>query len=262
MIKFLFCDDEPIILDTLFEKTVSSFALSGYKAEGKKLSDPFALSDMLKQETPDILFLDIDLSVLNGMDIAESILKEPVRPLIIFVTQHDALVYKSFACRPFGFIRKSFFDDEITETIHRAVMELSERNAFFSFQNSNGLVRFKYDDILYFESKANYIHIHTAGKNVPIGSDEKLTRTGSVREHSGQNSPEKGTFLRFRGTMQALEADLKNKGFIRIHKGFLVNQLHIFTVRSDEIELDNHELLPIGRVNREQIRNTILRYLR
>ena len=89
------------------------------------------------------------------------------------------------------------------------------------------------DDILYFESLANYLLIHTQTKEFKI-----------------------------RSTISGVESDLKNSDFLRIHKGFLVNMEHIRTMRSDELTLDNEEVLPIGKAYSDEAKKQILRFMR
>ena len=62
--------------------------------------------------------------------------------------------------------------------------------------------------------------------------------------------------------MTAVEKELENSGFLRIHKGFLVNLEHIKILKSENLELDNGELLPIGKSYSDEAKKSILRYMR
>lgn len=233
MITIAVCDDETRVLEDLSAQITQAFTETGCAAEIFKTTDSFALLAHMKANPIDALFLDIDMPRLGGMDIAQALLDEGSRTLLVFVTHHDALVYQSFQYHPFGFIRKSHFEEEIPAVAASIARELQKKCAFFTFKSGDRFCRVPLSDILYFESESNYLRLHC---------------TDSV--------------YRFRGTLSALEQELGAGGFIRTHKGFLVNQQHIFAIRGEEIQLVGGEMLPIGRTNRDSIKQAILRYMR
>ena len=233
MLQIAVCDDEARVLADISEQIAQAFAERNCAVELFQTVDSFALLQRMKDENFDVLFLDIDMPRLNGMDIAQALIDGGSQTLLVFVTSHDALVYQSFQYHPFGFIRKSYFAEEIGAVVAGILDERQKRNAFFTFQSHDGLCRVPLSDIFYFESESNYICLH-----------------GTSRMY------------RFRGTLSALESEWGARGFIRTHKGFLVNQQHVFAIKGDEIQLDNGELLPIGRSNRENVKKMILRYMR
>ena len=233
MIKTAICDDEKIVLDEICSKVQNAFSEINCAAEIFKTHNPFDLVEHIKNSTTDVLFLDIDMPSLSGMDIAQFLIDSNAEILLVFVTSHDTLVYQSFRYHPFGFIRKSHFDEEIGAVVKSIADELQKRNEHFSFKTNEGFFKVPFEDIIYFESESNYINLHCTDNQ-----------------------------YRFRGTITSLENELKAKGFIRTHKGFLVNQQHIFAIKGDDIELSSKELLPIGRTNRESVKKAILRYMR
>ena len=101
------------------------------------------------------------------------------------------------------------------------------------FKTGSETVSLSLDEILYFESLANYLTIKT-----------------------------KTLEYKTRSTISGVEIELGKNDFLRIHKGFLVNLEHIKTVKSDELLLDNDELLPIGKSYSEEARKVILKYMR
>lgn len=233
MIQIAVCDDEKKILNEICGKIQTAFKGLNCQIDITKTSSPFELLEHLKNNAVDVLFLDIDMPSLSGMDIAQFLMDNEIKTLLIFVTSHDALVYQSFKYHPFGFIRKSHFDEEIGTVVKGLVVELQKKSEYFTFKTNEGFFKVLFSDILYFESESNYINLHCTDKQ-----------------------------YRFRSTITSLEQELISKGFIRTHKGFLVNQQHIFAIKGDDIELSDKKLLPIGRTNRDSIKKTILRYMR
>lgn len=233
MVKVAFCDDEARILEDLSVKIKSEFENLSCKIDLYTTENSIELLEYLKNYPVDILFLDIDMPTISGMEIAQTLLNSEIKTLLVFVTGQDALVYKSFKYHPFGFIRKTYFDEEISGIVKSLVEEMQKSSDTFLFKTNDGFNRIKLRDILYFESESNYINLHT-----------------------------KESVYKFRSTVSAIEKELSTKGFIRTHKGFLVNQEHIFSVKSENVVLSNNVVLPIGRTNRDVIKARIMRYMR
>ena len=124
MISAAVCDDEVSILSYMSERIRLEFVRANVDAELFSASDPFVLLEHIKSSAPDVLFLDIDMPKLGGMDIAQFLIDNDIKTLLVFVTSHDALVYSSFKYRPFAFIRKSFFDGEISAVVRDIAAEL------------------------------------------------------------------------------------------------------------------------------------------
>ena len=118
--KLYLCDDELKIREEISE--VVSNALP--EAEVCCFSDGKSLLKQLNREPCDILLLDIDMPELSGMDVAEQLVKLSQKPLLIFVTNHDELVYESFRYHPFGFVRKQFLDKELDKVLKDCMAEL------------------------------------------------------------------------------------------------------------------------------------------
>lgn len=233
MTRVVFCDDEVKILEDLSTKIKKEFEKLDFEIDLYTTENSMELLDHLKKNCVDILFLDIDMPMISGMDVAETLLNNETKTLLVFVTSQDALVYKSFKYHPFGFIRKTHFDEEISGVVEGLIEEIKQGSDTFLFKTNDSINRIKLQDILYFESESNYLNLHTLD-----------------------------TIYKFRSTISSIEKELSVKGFIRTHKGLLVNQEHIFSVKADNVVLDNDAVLPIGRTNRDAIKVRIMRYMR
>lgn len=223
------CDDEYKILENM-KRTVHECQSTG---EVQSFSSGRELIKALEEEACDILLLDIDMPDINGMDIAKWLVNLKKRPLLIFVTSHDELVYESFQYHPFGFIRKNYFEAEIRKILEDCVRELESGTEYFNFRADGKDVRLLLSEIKYFEADSNYLKIFA---------------------DSGE--------YRFRSTMAAVENSFASQGFIRIHKGFLVNQSAIRIMSADEAHLVNGTALPIGKTYAEEAKSKFMRYMR
>ena len=226
--KISICDDESKILEEIASFVEREFPSARIKSYSDGTS--FISSG---EERPDVLLIDIDMPGMSGMDVAAALALEKVQTLIVFVTAHDELVYDSFKYHPFAFVRKKFLEEELRNVLTDCEKEIEGRSKRFIFQNASNMVNLAQSEILYFEGQANYLAIHSTG---------------------GQ--------YRMRSTMSAVEEELKNSGFLRIHKGFLVNLEHIRILKTEELELDNGEVLPIGKSYSESAKKSILRFMR
>jgi len=203
------------------------------EAEVCLFADGNSLIKKLKEKNCDILLLDIDMPELSGMEVAAYLTELEQKPLLVFVTNHDELVYESFRYHPFGFVRKQFLEKELEKTIADCVKELEQGNKHFNFRTEGKEVCLLLAEISYFESEGNYLKVHTA--------DE---------------------VYRFRSTITAIENMLKKDGFIRVHKGFFVNQSAIRLFGNGSVELSTGEEIPIGKTYLEEAKQQFMRYLR
>lgn len=236
MYHILICDDEPQILDIIKEKVNTQFDKEKINAEYVAMSDSRLLMEHLEKNHVDILFLDIDMPYFTGMDIAGYINKNRLNTMIIFVTSHDALVYQTFEYRPFGFIRKSYIDEEIEPLVKRIVAELEDRKEELMVTKGQEIIRVPIKDIVFAESCGNYLNIRTDKEEIKI-----------------------------RETMTGIEQELKNKGFIRCHKGYLVNSEYIVKLGNGQLVVENNGFttdIPVGRSYEKDVKRSLLELLR
>lgn len=227
--KIYLCDDEQKIREEIEEVVYGTLPM----AEVNMFSTGKSLLKQLNREPCDILLLDIDMSEISGMEVAEQLGKLSKKPLLIFVTNHDELVYESFRFHPFGFVRKQFLDTELDKVLKDCMAELEQGKQHFNFRTEGKEVCLSIIELLFFESEGNYLKVYTEGAE-----------------------------YRFRSTIAAVEATLKKDGFIRLHKGFLVNQAAIRLFGTEEVELTDGRVIPIGKTYAEEAKQQFMRYLR
>ena len=223
------CDDEISVLKILADK------IEKCMPEERVLcfSSGNELLEQLKKKSCDILFLDIDMPGISGMEIADWLKGERGVPLLVFVTSHDELVYDSLQYHPFAFIRKGYFDKEIEKVVRDAKEYLESLDRRFHFRMEGRDFSLLLSDILYFEADGNYLKLYT--------------KSGDYR---------------FRGTVSETETDLAQYGFVRIHKGFLVNQAGVRMIGREDLELEDGTVLPLGKHYSEHSKRRLLEYMR
>ncbi len=223
------CDDEQKMLVNMMQQVKECMP----DAEVRMFTAGESLMKRLQKESCDVLLLDIDMPEISGMEVARWAQTLDNRPLLVFVTSHDELVYDSFQYHPFGFIRKGFFEHEIAKVLEACEKELGSKLAYFHFRADGQEIRVARKDICYFEADGNYLKL--------------FLQQGEYR---------------FRSTMAAVENEIGASGFIRIHKGFLVNQAVVRMIGTDEVQLADGVRLPLGKTFAEDARAQFMRYMR
>lgn len=194
--------------------------------------DAEALLEGIGEALPDVLLLDIDMPGVSGLDVAGVLKTLPYSPLLVFVTSHDELVYDSLQFHPFGFVRKSHLDTELPKVLADCEKELREKNTVYHFRNSEGEIYLPVSHILFFEADGNYLVISTR----------------------------KETY-RFRETLSAVCKELSHRGFLRVHKGFLVNMAAVKLLGQGFLTLETGQEIPVGRSYAEDVKKQIMRYM-
>lgn len=228
-LRIFICDDERRMLSMIAKKVLECLPESDIRVFSSR-SD---LLQCLQTQVCDILLLDIDMPDITGLEIAGKLSLFEKRPLLLFVTSHDELVYDSFQYHPFTFLRKSSFDREMQAALEDCVRELQHRERHFCFRWEGKQVFLLLSELFYFEAEGNYLKV--------------FSKTGQYR---------------FRSTITSVENTLAGCGFIRIHKGFLINQAAVRLFNAKEVELFDGTTLPIGKSYAKTAEEQFLRYLR
>lgn len=136
MLKIAVCDDDETMLGFLTDKISEIYNQNSIEFVIRPfLSGKFFLNSH-KEYPFDVVFLDIDMPEISGFDIAEQV-NNISETLIVFVTSHDELVYSSIKFRPFRFIRKTYIEAELGETLTAVNTEFMKRSSAKKIQVSD-----------------------------------------------------------------------------------------------------------------------------
>lgn len=215
MVRLAVCDDEQEMINCILSRLRTYYPND---CKIKTFSDGASLLADHKRDRFDAIFLDIAMPGLNGMEIAEKIREHDRHVKIIFVSNQNELAYKGYIYDAFRFVRKSNLDQELCEAVISLNEALFFQNENFAFKTDTGYIIRVAKDIKYFEAFGHFIYM--ACKNETI---------------------------RTYGTLRDYEERMKKIGFIRIHKGFLVNFRYILSVDNNEVILTCGKRLPLSR---------------
>lgn len=233
MIRAAICDDENTVLDYLYEHVSKEFEKQGVDVHIDKYISGRNFLNAHKKEQYDAVFLDIDMPEISGFDVSEKISE---KALIIFVTTHDELVFSSLKFQPFRFIRKSYIDNEIEETV-KAISDKVLKN------RANRRIKFqtREKEIYIFASNIEYIEVYDHWLRVYTNGDKTIECYGSLLE---------------------FEKTLAPIGFARTHKSYLVNLKYLNSIEKSQVILDNGTEIPVSRYKASEVREKLKEYLR
>ena len=222
-IKALIIDDEPLACKRI-QKLLSkndSIAICDICYDGVQALDSIAEHD------PDVLFLDIEMPNLTGVELIKG-LPEKDRPLIVFVTAYNSYAIEAFNFFALDYLLKPFTEERFNRTVARIIEIVKQNNkakfeaqleAFLAFASTttpavptgkkkmaiplgNRMYFLQIDEIQYIEASSNYVNIYT-------------NKTKHV----------------LRETLGSIQKKLAPNGFIRIHKSYVINQHYLKEIK-------------------------------
>ncbi len=219
-IKCLIIDDEPLAIEVIKThiKQISEVELVA------TFQNPLKAFDFIKRNAVDLIFLDIEMPLLTGIDFIKTI-ENP--PKVIFTTAHRDYAVMSYELDVVDYLLKPISFSRLFKAINKykalkgdqiikATSKEEEVSHDHIYVNSNKkFIKIPFDEILYVESVKDYVRIHLSDKNIVT----------------------KGTIGNF--------IDKLSKDFLRIHRSFIVNVTKVTAFTSLDIEIGDKEI-PIG----------------
>lgn len=217
------CDDEKKLRNALRSAVETELQLSGVSYTIKEFAFGEALLCSLETSEPDILFLDIEMEGLNGMETARRLRERCRRTVIIFVTAYPDYVFQGYEVHAFHYILKPYREEKIREVLRLALAE-TERldDRYFLIEQKNRSLRLPLREIHYFKSDRKKISAVT-------------------RDRSEE----------FYGKLTDIESGLPEY-FIRIHNRYLVNLRHVTDLGTSSCICGGEEL-PVSRPYRHAL---------
>lgn len=215
------CDDEIIMQKTL--KNILEICLQ-LKDIDFNISCFDAGEHFLESKNKvDIIFLDMEMGRISGMETAKEIRKTDQHCIIIFVTAYADFVFQGYEVRALNYILKPFKDEKIKEVLATAIDELNATKDYFLWAKVKGESR-KIDlsNTIYFENNRRKITIIT------------------LTEH-----------LEFYATFEELMRKLP-AFFMRTHQRYIVNLNFIDNLQSDTCRVMDKDI-PISRIHRQNV---------
>lgn len=228
-------DDEPLALDVL-ESLIQRYP--NLKLT-RKCSNAIEAMEWLKNNPTHIVFSDINMPGISGIDFAKAI--RDSGSVVVFTTAHQEYAAEAFEIEALDFLLKPISPDRFDKSVRRIEeyfdlrksqtkdnMEMAEGSIFV--KSDGKLLKVAYSDICYVEAFADYVKIWT--------SEDKRIVTLQ--------------------TMKNMENGLPTEKFIRVHRSFIVAIDKITSVQSTAVKVGNKEI-PVGKNYRDSLMDLIQR---
>jgi len=221
MINVVFCDDNAEFATLLSSKVELLLKSSKNSNIGnfncRCFSDGTSLISYAKHDRVDVAFLDIDMPIIDGFNVAKELLKANKDSLLIFVSAYEQFVYDVFEFTPIAFIRKSHLDTELERVVSRIVSIIDDTNSWMVFNTTEGKVTLRIKDIVYISCIKNYCYIMMNDNSQYV----------------------------CRETLGNIENRLSSQGFYRVHAAYIINLQHIQRIDRNISVVMGDDMTPI-----------------
>ncbi|WP_426482299.1 LytR/AlgR family response regulator transcription factor [Chryseobacterium sp. R2ACT005] len=212
MINCIIVDDEPLAM-SLLENHISK--IDDLKLVGKAQNAMQAYKT-LQNQTVDLMFLDIQMPHLNGIDFLKSLSQ---KPNTIFTTAYRDFAIEGFELEAVDYLLKPITFERFFKSVERILRTTAGNRENFILIKIEGMHRkLMLSEIAYFESQGNDI-------KVVLTTQESFISKSKITD---------------------LEKTLSGKGFVRIHRSFIINSAIVMAFSNNEVLLGNHRI-PVGR---------------
>lgn len=229
MIKCLAVDDEPYALEQIvgYINKTSFLELSG------KCRNSFEVIDFLETKKVDLLFLDINMPELSGMELVKSL--STAIP-VIFTTAYEQHAVESYRVDAVDYLLKPITYEDFFRAANKAQKIIAMRqdsdswyNTFMFVHSAGKIIRIAFSEIDYIESSNEYVKFVLSNR----------TQVTSLSR------------------LKNIEARLPGNHFLRVHRSFIVNLNHVTTIERNRIVFHGNTYIPIGEQFKAEFRNFI-----
>lgn len=205
--RIAICDDNMEHANVM-EDHIYQFRKTFVECDVYRNGEEFISAFCDRGEQYDVIFLDMEMEQLNGIETANYIREVDEHVIIVFVTSHTEYMRESFKCAPFRFLVKPVNCKEFEAVFYDISKKLSKQRKVFAFADNKAKIRLYCDDIIYCESQDHWIWIYTKEKR-----------------------------YRLCKPLTELYSQLDKEMFCRVHKSFIINFLYIKSIKDNSIEL-------------------------
>ena len=225
-IKCIITDDEPIARKGLqgYIEKIDFLQLVGV------YEDAIQLNSLLKQQSVDLLFLDIEMPYVTGIDFLKN---TPQAPKVIFTTAYEQYAIKGYELDVLDYLLKPISFERFLKAANKAydyfAGSSSKEASYLFIKTDNKLEKVNLEELLFVEAMENYVALYT--------TDKKLIT------HS---------------TLKALQEKLPPSQFIQPHKSYLVNIQRIQSIEGNILHIGGKYQIPISKYQKDEVMERIV----
>lgn len=232
-LQCLIVEDEELARDLLenFIQKIPHLELVG------KCENPLSGMEVLRNQSVDILFLDIQMPELTGVEMLKLI---PQKPVVIFTTAYPSYALEGYQLNVTDYLLKPYSFDRFVQAVNKASemvrlkngntenSQTAETKDYFLVNSDHKVIKIKYADLVYVESMREYVAYHTKAQ---------------------------GRILSLM-SLKKLEIDLPSDRFLRIHKSYIVSTEKVTALEGNLVHIGETKI-PIGASYKEQVTGRI-----
>lgn len=228
MLRCLAIDDEPLALELLTD----NISKVPYLQLVASCDDPIKALSILQTQEIDLVFVDIQMPGLTGLQLIQSLIR---KPMFILITAYEKYALEGFNLDVIDYLVKPVSLDRFIKACNKAQEWHQLKHAgptqqvtmpdFFFIKADYSLVKVAYADVIWVEGLKDYVAIHLQSTAKPLIA---------------------------RVSMKSVEEQLPAPAFLRIHKSYLVSIRYITAVRKHAVFIGTREL-PVGDAYREAL---------
>lgn len=191
-------------------------------------NSPLKVMDLIKKGYVDLLFLDIQMPDITGLEFLKTLEKQP---LVVFTTAYKEYALEGYELNVTDYLLKPFSFERFLKAVNKVSVAIEGKNQgsivdqaipklydeYLTIRADRKHYKINYSELIYIEGQKAYVTFHTTNR--------KVTALASLKE---------------------LEEKLPDKQFVRIHKSFIVSIKYIDTLEGNIVEI-NQEKLPVGK---------------
>lgn len=231
MIHIAICDDEQYMSDKIKEMISDFFHSRNIEISISRFSSGEEL--LLYDRKIDILFLDIQMGKIDGMETARKLRDRRFKGFLVFITVLKEMVFQSFEVQAYDYLVKPIEKKQFEKTMKRllkAIQSASEANLLI--QRGYESIIISFDDILFCEIMDRKVYLHL--------------KSGDVIDYYDK--------------MEHLEKKLDHR-FFKCHRSFLINLRYLRSYKNGIAYMENGKEIPVSRLRSKEFSNIILRYM-
>ncbi|MDR9417547.1 LytR/AlgR family response regulator transcription factor [Gracilimonas sp.] len=213
MMRCLIIDDEPAARDVLrtYINDVSELTLIG------ECKNALEARSFLKEHEIDLIFLDINMPRLTGIEFLKTLTNPPK---VILSTAYSEYALDGYELDVIDYLLKPFSFERFLKAVEKAervISDPAQHESAISIKADGKIYRMPFEEILFAESQGDYITVHTI--------DNKITFYQTMKDFCGQ---------------------LPEHQFIRIHRSYLISLSHIDYVEGNTVKI-GETIIPVGK---------------
>ena len=219
-IKCLIVDDEPLSRDVL-RSHISDHPDLELVGECK---DAFEAMTALENEPVELIFLDINMPKLSGINFYKSLNQ---KPHVVFTTAYPEFAVEGFELDAVDYLLKPFSFERFVKAVNkvkaRTGTEEPVQQQHIMLKADKKMYKTNFDDILFFEALGDYVKVHTREKVLIVTT-----------------------------TLKKLLEELPDAKFIRTHKSYIISKDKLEYIEGNQIKIGEH-MVSIGQAYREEV---------